>query len=121
LQTLEGHARWITTVAVTPDGRAVSAVDKALKVLDLDSGVELHILGEHADRITAVAATPDGRGVVSASVDRTLKVWDLERGQLLACFHGVAVLRACGVAPEGLRVMGGGAAGRVSILRWGGV
>ena len=33
--------------------------------------------------VRAVAVTPDGRHAVSASVDGTLKVWDLEQGALL--------------------------------------
>jgi WD40 repeat protein len=34
----------------------------------------------HAAPVTACAVTPDGRRVVSASDDRTLKVWDFQRG-----------------------------------------
>jgi WD40 repeat protein len=50
--------------------------------------------------------TPDGRRVVSASVDTTLKVWDLETGRPLATLeghtHGVT---ACAVTPDGRRVV----------------
>ena len=33
--------------------------------------------------VAAVALTPDGKRAVSASWDKTLKVWDLERGEVL--------------------------------------
>ncbi len=34
----------------------------------------------------AVAVTPDGQRAVSASEDNTVKVWDLETGEVLATF-----------------------------------
>ncbi|MEG3884810.1 hypothetical protein QT971_11420, partial [Microcoleus sp. herbarium19] len=34
----------------------------------------------HTAEVTAVAVTPDGRFIISASQDKTLKVWDLETG-----------------------------------------
>jgi len=34
----------------------------------------------------AVAALPDGRRALSASADKTLKLWDLETGNPLAAF-----------------------------------
>ena len=38
--------------------------------------------------VRACAVTPDGRRVVSASDDKTLKVWDLESGRALATLEG---------------------------------
>ena len=36
----------------------------------------------------AVAVTPDGQRAVSASKDKTLKVWDLESGRELRTLEG---------------------------------
>ena len=41
--------------------------------------------------VKAVAVTPDGRRAVSGSDDRTLKVWDLEQGALLATWRAMAI------------------------------
>ena len=50
--------------------------------------------------------TPDGRRVVSASADKTLKVWDLETGRELATLEGhAACVTACAVTPDGRRVV----------------
>ena len=43
-------------------------------------------------RCRGVAVTPDGQTIVSASDDRTLKVWDLATGKCRATFEGHATL-----------------------------
>ena len=43
---------------------------------DLETGRELRTLEGHSDWVNGVAVTPDGRRAVSASGDKTLKVWD---------------------------------------------
>ena len=47
----------------------------------------------HAAWVSACAVTPDGRRVVSASADKTLKVWDSETGQIFhldsGCLRGL--------------------------------
>jgi WD domain, G-beta repeat len=40
----------------------------------------------HSEWVKGVAMSPDGRRAVSASLDNTLKVWDLETGTLIAAF-----------------------------------
>ena len=53
-----------------------------------------------------MAVTPDGRRAVSGSNDRTLKVWDLEQGALLATLEGHdAGVRAVAVTPDGRRAV----------------
>ena len=61
-----------------------------------------------ATGVSAVAVTPDGRRAVSGSDDGTLKVWDLEQGELLATLegHGDSV-RAVAVTPDGRRAVSG--------------
>ena len=46
-----------------------------------------------------MAVTPDGRRAVSSSFDRTLRVWDLERGALLAILkgHGAEVMAVAAI------------------------
>jgi WD40 repeat protein len=60
----------------------------------------------HSGTVTACVVTPDGRRVVSASEDRTLKVWDLEIGRVLATLEGhTNLVTACAVTPDGRRVV----------------
>jgi len=70
-------------VAIAPDGRtAVSGSEMVPIRWDLEAAAEDAILTDyygplHGSDVTGVAITPDGRRVISASGDRTLKVWDL--------------------------------------------
>ncbi len=60
----------------------------------------------HSSSVSACAVTPDGWRVVSASADKTLKVWDLASGRTLATLEGHAVtVLACAVTPDGRRVV----------------
>jgi len=91
LRTLEGHIGSINAVAVTPDGKVVSASsDRTLKLWDLASGELLRTLEGHTQEVHTVAVTPDGRAVSGAGNcnDCTLKVWDLASGELLRTLEG---------------------------------
>ncbi|PTL76439.1 TIR domain-containing protein [Vitiosangium sp. GDMCC 1.1324] len=60
----------------------------------------------HPDDVNGCAVTPDGRLVVSASLDKTLKVWEVKTGRKLATLvgHGESV-NGCAVTPDGRRVV----------------
>ena len=59
-------------------------------------------LSGHALGVKSVAVTPDGRWAVSASSDRTLKVWELESGRELQTLSGHALgVKSVAVTPDG--------------------
>jgi WD40 repeat protein len=84
-------------------------------VWDLDRSAELATFEGHGGGVTAVAVTPDGRRAVSGSSDKTLKVWDLERGTLLATFTADQAIYAVACVSDRLLVAGD-AGGRVHLL-----
>jgi WD40 repeat protein/tRNA A-37 threonylcarbamoyl transferase component Bud32 len=102
----------------SPDGRhlAMSGANGSLEVWEYRSGRRVLTLRGHADDITCAEFTPDGRRVVTASWDRTIKLWDatpdepdLSCGESLrlpggpgTAIVGVAVL------PDGRRAVTGG-------------
>src|SRR5262249_54144765 len=49
---------------------------------------EIRVLAGHAQPVEAVAFAPDGRTALSASWDRTLRLWDMHTGQTLRTFTG---------------------------------
>ena len=64
------------------------------------------MLTGHGDWVRAVAVSPDGRRAVTASNDRTLKVWELESGRELQTLSGHAGwVRAVALAPDPWRAV----------------
>jgi WD40 repeat protein len=72
---------------------------------DAESRVPVTLAG-HSDRVSDCAYSPDGLRIVSASWDRTLKIWDAESGAELATLsvHS-GDLRACAYSPDGRRIV----------------
>jgi WD40 repeat protein len=42
----------------------------------------------HSERVTLVALSPDGTRVLSGSIDKTIRLWDVATGVLLRAFEG---------------------------------
>jgi WD40 repeat protein len=83
----------------------------------LATGLQLSTLKGHSHGVNAVAITPDGKQVVSVSLDKTLKLWDLATREELVTFMGDGTMRSCNIAPDGATVVVGDVSGRVHFLR----
>jgi WD40 repeat protein len=66
------------------------------------------LLAGHADRVTALAYAPDGKSLVSASADKTLKLWDVASGQLkFTLTNHLGLVTSVSYAPDGKSVASG--------------
>jgi WD40 repeat protein len=117
IRVFRGHDLPIRCMAVIPDGTlAISGSDDTtVRVWDIAAGTCLHILRGHepppddghgwsawrvadpisrqlafaADAaITSVIALPGGKSVLTASRDRTVRIWDIVEGHELAILRG---------------------------------
>jgi WD40 repeat protein len=59
----------------------------------------------HSDWIRSLAFSPDGKTLLSSSNDKTVRLWDLETGQLLYLLTGHRERVKCvGISPDGLLI-----------------
>ncbi|XP_048136057.1 autophagy-related protein 16 isoform X1 [Rhodamnia argentea] len=82
-RTLYGCLGSVLDLTLTHDNRSVIAASSSnnLYVWDVNSGRVQHTLTGHTDKVCAVDVSKfSGRHVVSAAYDRTIKIWDLQRG-----------------------------------------
>ena len=78
----EGHADEVKGVALSQDGRYAASVgrDQTVRVWDLTTGKEAHMLKGHTKEVWSVAFHPNSRYVLSASWDATVRMWDFKTG-----------------------------------------
>jgi WD40 repeat protein/serine/threonine protein kinase len=126
-QALQAQSRLLTQAAAQrlKDGDVTSAQGIILEVLtnprftaartaaansvfqDIRAAdVQLAVLSGHADQVISAAYSPDGTRIVTASYDRTARIWDAHTGAQLAVLsgHGGLVLAAA-YSPDGTRIL----------------
>ena len=69
---------WFTDLAFSPDGRRLAAgnANGTVEVLDADSGRSLLSLPGKGYAAVQVAFTPDGNGLLAASTEAGIRLWD---------------------------------------------
>jgi WD40 repeat protein/serine/threonine protein kinase len=87
---------------------AVPAAVRALHAAILASPARLALNG-HTDSITRIKIVRDGKRIVTASQDKTAKVWDAETGRNLLTLRGhTDWVWAAAYSPDGRRIATGG-------------
>ena len=98
--------RWIAIfVCILMAGARAAAEERP--VLQLDTGGHMAV-------IKGIAFTPDGRQLVSASEDKTIRVWDLASGKTVRTIRGESApgqrgkVYAMALSPDGKWLAAGG-------------
>ncbi|RZF33966.1 hypothetical protein LSTR_LSTR012086 [Laodelphax striatellus] len=116
LRTLQGHAHWVNTLALSTDYvLRTSAVVNYGDNIDPDDSKFLATLRGHVQAVYMVAWSADSRLIVSGSADSTLKVWNMKTKKLDQDLPGHAdEVFAVDWSPDGQRV---GSGGKDKVLR----
>jgi Tol biopolymer transport system component len=90
------------------NGDGVQQLDRALAALStaIVQSHERKILRGHEDSLSSAAFSPDGTRIVTASRDKTARLWDVETGQEIAVMRGHedSVWNAS-FSPDGTRIV----------------
>jgi WD40 repeat protein len=92
------------TLAVSPDGRQIAVKEYVdlIKILDTETGNELHTLSGHESHINNFVFSPDGEILISCSDDKEVILWDTKTGAKKLIFSGhKAPVRSVAISPDG--------------------
>ena len=134
--TLQGEkpGRSQRSVAVSPDGVFVASADDGVRasggapttgdqsllrprvaLWNVRQKGEPKSIGIHESNITQIVFSPDGQRLASASLDRTVKVWDFANHVADLTLNDEAGVYAIAFSPDGSRLASGGGDGTVKI------
>lgn len=123
LMELKGHTYTVIKAVFSPDGgRIVTAsADRTARLWDAKAGNELQILAGPATQpnnppftqeIQAAAFSADGARIITASLNGTAWVWDVQTGKLLLVLEGqpdvmapVNIITIAAFSPNGARIL----------------
>jgi WD40 repeat protein len=103
---LEGHTKFVTSVATSGDLVVTGSRDQTVKVWNAKTQTLIHTLEGHKNTVFTVAIA--GNIVVSSSLDDTVKMWNADTGALIQTLKVKRISSTTSLAFDGTRIVIGG-------------
>ena len=110
LALLTTHSIWGHAVAFSPDGTKLAAADgREIQLWNVSTWTSIAATLEgHAGLVWSVAFSPDGTKLASGSIDKTVKLWEVETGRKINTLTGHTELpRSVAFSPDGAKLASG--------------
>ena len=94
-------------ITISPDEtRMAIAQTQSILSRNIQTGEEVFLSG-HTDSVCFVAFSPDGKRIVSASFDKTIRIWNSDTGEtVLGPLEGYTdTVRSAVFSPDGRRIV----------------
>jgi WD40 repeat protein len=103
LNTLDGHADTVVSVAISPDGHFLvsGSIDKTVRLWSLPDGRLLKTLTPFSKKVEGVAITADGKFFAAGSDDGMLVLWSLPDCTLIRTYREPGPILAMAFSPQG--------------------
>jgi WD40 repeat protein len=89
LKTLPGSSHFETSIAFSPKGQYLAAInDRTIQLWDVASEQIVRLLEGHTRPAIALAFSPDGNLLATCGDDQTIHVWHVATGKNLAVLQG---------------------------------
>jgi len=112
LLTTPKHPEAVQALAFSPDGQLLAEacglfeIRPQITLRDMKTGKEAGVLRGHSGSIYGLAFTPDGKRLASASMDRTVKLWDVaQREELLTLVGHQGRVNSVAFSADGRRLV----------------
>ena len=105
----------ITALSLTRDGKLISSAQDegdvvykgTVKIWNAENGKLIKTLNEHTDSVTSVAFNNDGSKLVSGSYDSTVKILNVEIGEVEKTFECEGIVKSVAFNNDGTLIVSG--------------
>lgn len=95
----------INSIVQIDGGRFITASENSLAAWSLKTGEQLFTLEGHTDEVVDLVVTPDSKWLISASRDKTLRVWDLSHRRMVRGWRGEHHISCCSITPDSRKLI----------------
>ena len=105
---LKDHTGNVKCTAFSDDGQLVASAgfgDFAIRVHNTTTGLPLLTIKAHTQYVWTLLMTPDGQHIISASSDKTVRMFEMPGGKEVLCLKHASEVGGQALSPDGTLIV----------------